>query len=88
MVAVTLSAPFFSAFTVAPVMIFMPCFSKALLGEGGDLRVLDRQDAVQHLDHRHLGAEVAVEAGELDADGAGADDQQRLRHRLRHHRLA
>ena len=44
--AVTLSAPFFSALTVAPVRIFMPCFSNALLGEGRDLLVLDRQDAV------------------------------------------
>ena len=79
-VAVTLSAPFFSFWTVAPVRIFMPCFSNALRGEGGDLLVLDRQDAVEHFDHRHLGAQGAVEAGELDADGAGADDQQRLRH--------
>ena len=36
--------------TVAPVRIFMPCFSKACAGEGGDLLVLDRQDAVEHLD--------------------------------------
>ena len=53
-----------------------------LAGEGGDLLVLDRQDAVEHLDHRHLGAQIAVEAGEFDADGARADDQQRFRHRL------
>src|SRR3546814_5077280 len=34
-----------------------------------------------------LGAEGAEEGGELDADGAGADHQQRLRHHVRHHGL-
>ena len=58
-----------------------------LAREGRDLFVLDGQDAVEHLDHRHLGAERAIEAGELDADRAGADDQQRFRQRLRHHRF-
>jgi hypothetical protein len=59
-----------------------------LVGEGGNFLVLDRQDARQHLDHRHLGAQIEVEAGELDADRAGADHQQRFRHRGRHHRFA
>ena len=58
-----------------------------LAGEGGDLGILDREDLRQHLDHRHLGAERAIEARELDADRSRADDQQRLRHALRHHRL-
>ncbi len=58
------------------------------LGERRDLFVLYRQDARQHLAHGHLGAHGAVEARELDADRARADHQQRLRHRLRHHRLA
>ena len=40
----------------------MPCFSKRLAREGRDLRVLDRQDRGQHLDHGHLGAHGAVEA--------------------------
>ena len=65
----------------------MPCFSKLLRAKAGDLVVLDRQDLRQHLDDRHLGAERAVERGELDADRAGADHQQRLRHRSRHHGL-
>src|SRR3546814_1493894 len=52
-----------------------------------DLLVLHRQDLRQQLDHGHLGAEGAEEGSELDADGAGADDQQRLRHGLRHHGL-
>ena len=60
---------------------------ETLARESGDLGVLDRQDLRQHLDHRHLGAERAVERGELDADGAGADHQQRLRHAVRHHGL-
>ena len=62
----------------------------ALLGEGfarkgGDLGILDRKDAVEHLDHGHFGAERAVEACELDADGAGADHQQRFGKGRRHH---
>ena len=43
------------------------------MGEVGDVIVLDRQDAVEHLDHRHLRAHVVIEARELDADGTGAD---------------
>ncbi len=55
----------------------------ALPGEGlarqlGDLGILGREDAGQHLDHCHLGAEAAIETGELDADRARADDQQGL----------
>ena len=45
-VAVTLSAPFFSALTVAPVMDLHALLLELLLGEGGDLLVLDRQDPV------------------------------------------
>ena len=52
------------------------------------LGILDRHDAVEHLDHRHLGAHVVVEAGELDADRARADDQQLGRHLGRGHRVA
>ncbi len=55
----------------------------ALLVEGaleglGDLLVLDREDVGQHLDERDLRAERVEEVGELDADGAGADDHDRL----------
>jgi hypothetical protein len=56
-----------------------------LVDEGGDVRILDRQDAVEHLDDRHLRAHVRIEAGELDADRARADDQQLGRHHLGHH---
>ena len=66
----------------------MPCLVSALSSEGGDVVVLDRHDPVEHLDHRHLGADVVVEAGELDADRARADDQQLGRHLLGHHRVA
>src|SRR5918994_309864 len=45
---------------------------------GGDLRVLQRHEAVQDLDDGYLGAEVVVHAGELDADGPGAEDYYRL----------
>ena len=60
---------------------------EALAREGRDLGVLDGQDLRQHLHHRHLRAQRAEERGELDADGARADHQQRLRDRRRHHRL-
>src|SRR4028118_596518 len=45
----------------------------------GDLRVLERHEAVQDLDDGHLGAEVLVHARELDPDGAGAKDDHALR---------
>ena len=87
-VAVTLSAPFSSFSTVVAVRIFMPCFLKAFSASLGNLFVLDRQHAVQHFDHRDLGAEGVEEAGEFDADGAGADHQQLLRHDIGHQRFA
>src|SRR5918994_804515 len=49
-----------------------------LLEGGGDLRVLQRHEAVQDLDDGYLGAEVVVHAGELDADGPGTEDYYRL----------
>ena len=74
--------------TPAPVRIVSPCFGQALGELRADLGILDRHDAVEHLDHRHLGAEVGVEAGELDPDRARADDQQLGRHFGRGHRVA
>src|SRR5207248_11797236 len=44
-----------------------------------DFFVLDRHDARQRLEQRDLHAVRAVDVGELDADGAGADDDDRLR---------
>ena len=38
------------------------------------------QDAVEELDHHHLGAEPAPHRAELQADHAGADHQQALGH--------
>ena len=72
---------------VAEVMDLHALLLERLAGEGGNLLVLHRQDAVEHFDHRHLRAHVEVEAGELDADRAGADHQQRFRHRRRDHRF-
>ena len=66
----------------------MPCFGRAPWSRRGDLGILDRHDAVEHLDHRHLGAHVVVEAGELDPDRARADHQQLGRHLRRRHRVA
>ena len=54
----------------------------------GDVGVFHRQDAVRHFDHRHVRADRVVEAGELDADRAGAHDQHAPRQRRRRERLA
>src|SRR3569832_226485 len=62
-------------------------FLEALAGKCLNLVVFDGQYLRQHFDDRHLGSEGAVERSELDADGAGADDEQRLRNRRRHLRL-
>src|SRR5580704_13713601 len=58
-----------------------------LVGEGRNFLVLDWKNPRQDFHNRHLGAHVAIEAGELDADGAGADHQQGLWHRGWDHRL-
>src|ERR1035438_2258870 len=47
----------------------------------GDVFVLHRNHARQHFDHGDFGAEAAEDAGELHAHGAGADDDEALRHR-------
>jgi hypothetical protein len=44
----------------------------------GDFFVFDGNEARQHFDDRDFGVERAVDRGELDADGTGADDDQRL----------
>ena len=64
-----------------------PLLFELLARKGRNLGILGGKNLRQHLDHRHLGAEGAVERGELDADRARADDQQRFRHPLRHHGL-
>ena len=46
----------------------------------GNLFIFGRHDARQELDQRDLGAEAAEDGAELDADGAGADDDERFRH--------
>lgn len=55
----------------------------ALFDEGffegvADFIVLDGEDAGGHFDECDLGAEGVVDVGELDADGAGADDDHFL----------
>src|SRR5215208_197860 len=46
----------------------------------GDLEGDARQDAVEKFHHRHLGAEATPHRAKLEADDAGADDEQALRH--------
>ena len=67
------STPFavaFSDFRFGRGEDLQPLLLEALLGEGGDLFVFDRQHAIEQFDHRRLHAERGVEARELDADGA------------------
>ncbi|MNP38108.1 hypothetical protein D3C76_1315990 [compost metagenome] len=42
----------------------------------GNLCVFHRQDAFGHFHHADFTAQCTIEAGELDADGPGADHQQ------------
>ena len=51
------------------------------------VRILDGEDVRHHLDQRDLRAERVEDVGELAADGAGADDGDRLRRLLEHQRL-
>ena len=46
----------------------------------GDLLVGDRQEIRQRLEHDHLAAEPPPDAAQLEADHAGADDAEALRH--------
>src|SRR5262249_798121 len=48
-----------------------------LARECRNLGILGGENLRQYLDHGHLDAEGAVERGELDADRARTDDQQR-----------
>ncbi len=58
---------------------------EALARKRLNLVILDRENLRQHLDDRHVAAEVTEERRKLDADGTGADHQQRLGDRRRHH---
>ena len=58
----------------------MPCFARMRWNCFADLEVHAGQDAVEELDDGDLRAEAALDRAELEADDAGADDQQPLRH--------
>ena len=64
-------------------MTLMPRLRERALHLLADLGVLERHDRGQVLEHRDLGAHVRVVAGELDAHGAGADDDEARRARRR-----
>ena len=64
-----------------------------MLGEGffeclADFGIFDRKNIWLHLDHGHLGAEGIEKIGELDADGAGPDDDDFLWLIFQSHRLS
>lgn len=52
----------------------------------GDLRLLERSDAVEHLDDRHPGSQVGEELPHLEPDVVPADDHHRLGQLLHLHR--
>ena len=87
MVAVMPSLPRLTSPTLAPVMMRMPSFSNALRASAAISASSAGRISRQQLDDRHLDAERAIERGELDADGAGAGDEQRARQRRRQHGL-
>src|SRR5438045_4711503 len=65
-----------------------PLLLQALCKLRAHFRILDRNDAVEHFDDRHLGAQVGIKARELDSDRTRPDDQQVCRHFCRSHGMA
>ena len=57
-----------------------PLLGERALEELGDLVVHAWRDAVEELDHRHVGAETAPHRAQFEADDAGADHDEALRH--------
>ena len=51
-----------------------------------DLAVQSGQDAVEELDHDHLGAQAAPHRAEFEPDHAGPDHKEPLRHLVKHQR--
>src|SRR5881392_2554908 len=86
MCATTPSAFFSTAATLAPVDILM-LLLEGFARERRYLGVLGGKDLRQHFDDRDVGAEGAEERSEFDADRARADDEQRFRNFVRHHRF-
>ena len=56
-------------------------FFQRPLHQFGDLAVDAGQNAVEKLDHRHLGSQAPPDRAELEPDDAGADDNQLFRRR-------
>ena len=73
--------------TFVPVSDVDALLLERLLELRGHGLVLDRHETRQQLDDGHLAAEAAVDRRELDADGAAAHDDQRLRNLLEVNRL-
>ncbi len=69
-------------------MDFDALLGEAALEEFGDFGVLDRQDLRQHFEDGDLRPERVEEIGELAADGARAENDDRLGRALDHERLA
>ena len=65
-----------------------PLLDELLAGKGADLGILDREDAVHHLDHRRPGPQRVEEACEFNPDRPRPDDQKLLRHPWRLQRMA
>ena len=79
-VSVTPASAVSALVTLEPSLNFRPCLASARWKMLGDLVVDARRDAVEELDHRHLGAEATPHRAQLEADDAGADHDQALGH--------
>ena len=80
----TPSAPTAAAVTFDFSLNFSPCFAQHPLGLPGDLGIHAGDQAVEELDHRHLGPEPVPDRAELEADDAAADDHEMAGVELRH----
>ena len=69
--------------TLVPRRNSSPCFVSDALQRRAHFHIHAGRDAVEELDHRHLGAEPAPHRAQLEPDIAAADDDQPLRHRGR-----
>ena len=73
-------SPSSTSLIFTPSSIFRPCFANGLLRLLRDLLVDRAEKRRQRLEHRDVGAEPAPDAAHLEADHAGADDAEPLRH--------
>ena len=78
--SVTPSLPRFAPLTLAPRRMSRPCFLKCLSASFATCWSAMNRNCSMRLEHDDLGAEPAPDAAEFEADDAGADHAEALRH--------